>query len=533
MERGTRTPPRIDPTTGSILANKTECIACPCNIDRVRVSGCKSSINHTQTQQNIIRMDAKEFRTRGKEMVDYIAEYMETIQLRTPLPNVLPGYLRELIPDEAPLEGETWEEVQKDIERVIMPGVTHWHNPHFHAYFPTANSYPALLGDMLSDAIGCIGFTWASSPACTELEVSMMDWLAKIMNLPKYFLFSEHGKGGGIIQGTASEATVVALLSARTTIINKLKKDNPDLSVGQILDKLVAYTSEESHCSVERAGLIGLVRMRSLPTDDRGSLRGAVLEEAVVQDKEKGLIPFFLCATIGTTSTCSFDNLSEVGPICNQHDIWLHVDAAYAGSACICPEFRYLLDGIEHATSFNFNPHKWLRVTFDCSTMWIKDRDLVSGSFEINPIYLKHENQGQAMPDFRHWQIPLGRRFRSLKVWFVLRLFGVKGLQEQIRKDVSLAHQFESLVRADSRFEIVREVTLGLVCFRLKESNDANEVLLKKINDDRRIHLVPSKIKDTFFLRFAVCASSTQSSDIVFAWSVIQELTDNLSLGTL
>nr|BAM35936.1 dopamine decarboxylase [Lymnaea stagnalis] len=473
-------------------------------------------------------MDAQEFRARGREMVDYVADYLETIGTRTPLPSVLPGYLRELIPDEAPLNGESWEEVKKDIDRVIMPGVTHWHSPQFHAYFPTSSSYPAILGDMLSDGIGCIGFTWPASPACTELEVSMMDWLAKMLNLPQEFLFSGGGKGGGVIQGTASEATLVALLSARTTMINKLKKDNPQMTQGQIVDKLVAYCSEEAHSSVVRASLIGMVQMKSLPTDDKGSLRGSELESAIIKDKEQGLIPFFLCATVGTTSTCGTDNLLELGPICNKHDIWMHVDAAYAGSAFICPEFRPLLDGVEHSMSFNFNPHKWLQVTFDCSALWVKDSGLVSGAFELNPVYLNHDNQGQAMPDYRHWQIPLGRRFRSLKLWFVLRMFGVTGLQEQIRKDVSLAHQFEDLVKSDDRFEIVRKVTFGLVCFRLKGTNEINETLTKKINDDRRIHLTPSKVKDTFFLRFAVCATKTQVSDVKFAWTVIQELTDSL-----
>ncbi|XP_059166259.1 aromatic-L-amino-acid decarboxylase-like isoform X2 [Physella acuta] len=473
-------------------------------------------------------MDATEFRREGREMVDFISDYLENIGDRLPMPNVLPGYLKEMIPDEAPTDAEPWDTIKNDIERVIMPGVTHWHSPHFHAYFPTGNSYPAILGDMLSDAIGCIGFSWASSPACTELEISMMDWLAKMLNLPKQFLFSEEGNGGGIIQGTASEATLVALLSARTTMINKLKIENPNLTQGQILDKLIAYTSDESHSSVERAALIGMVQIRALPSDENGSLRGTVLERSIQQDKEKGLIPFFLCSTLGTTSTCSFDNLSELGPLCDQHNIWMHVDAAYAGSAFICPEFRQPLNGIEHSMSFNFNPHKWLRVNFDCSAMWVKDRNLVSGAFELHPLYLKHENQGNCMPDYRHWQIPLGRRFRSLKLWFVLRMFGVKGLQEQIRKDVSLAQQFKLLVESDHRFEIIRKVTLGLVCFRLKGSNELNEMLLKKINNDRRIHLVPSKIKETYFLRFAVCASSTQASDVNYAWSVIKEICDNM-----
>ncbi|XP_012942336.1 aromatic-L-amino-acid decarboxylase [Aplysia californica] len=475
-------------------------------------------------------MEADEFRQRGREMVDYIADYLENINQRRPFPEVSPGYLKHLIPDEAPSSGESWDSVKADIERVIMPGVTHWHSPHFHAYYPTGNSYPAILGDMLSDAIGCIGFSWASSPACTELEVSVMDWLGKMLQLPKEFLFSEEGKGGGIIQGTASEATLVALLSARTTIINKQRAENPNMTQGQIIDKLVAYTSEQSHSSVERAALIGMVTIRTLPTDDKGSLVGDTLQAAISTDIEKGLIPFFLCATVGTTSLCSFDKISELGPICNKYGVWMHVDAAYAGSACICPEFRYLLDGVEHSMSFNFNPHKWLMVNFDCSAMWVKDRTLVSGAFEMDPLYLKHEHQGQIMPDYRHWQIPLGRRFRSLKVWFVLRMFGISGLQQQIRKDVLLAKQFGQLVADDSRFEIVGEVTLGLVCFRLKGPNSANETLNKKINDDRRIHLVPSKVKDTYFLRFAVCARGTQMSDVTFAWSVIREITDKMAL---
>ncbi|BFZ05796.1 hypothetical protein BsWGS_08835 [Bradybaena similaris] len=473
-------------------------------------------------------MDSTEFRSRGKEVVDYISDYLETISRRRPLPTVKPGYLRGLIPDQAPTTGEPWEHVKEDIERVIMPGVTHWHNPHFHAYYPAGNSYPAILADMISDAIGCIGFTWASSPACTELEVVMMDWLAKMLHLPTEFLFSDQGKGGGVIQGTASEATLVALLSARTTVLARLQAAELHLSPGQILDKLIAYTSEEAHSSVERAALIGLVKIRKLQTDDNCSLRGSVLEAAIQEDTKKGLVPFFLCATVGTTSSCAFDNLRELGPICTRHDLWMHVDAAYAGSACVCPEFRHLLDGLEDSMSFSFNPHKWLMVNFDCSTMWVKNRDLVSGAFELDPFYLKHDNQGQIMPDYRHWQIPLGRRFRSLKLWFVLRMFGTEGLQQQIRKDVSLAKQFESLVRSDPRFEIFGTVTLGLVCFRLQGPNSTNEILNKRVNEDRRIHIIASKVKGVYFLRFAVCAASTQSSDVTFAWSVIQEITDRV-----
>ncbi|XP_064615978.1 aromatic-L-amino-acid decarboxylase-like [Liolophura sinensis] len=472
-------------------------------------------------------MDAAEFRRRGKEMIDYVADYLETTENRRVFPDVKPGYLREQIPDEAPLVPDRWEQVMGDVESVIMPGVTHWHSPHFHAYFPTSNSYPAICADILSDAIGCIGFSWAASPACTELEVVMMDWLGKLLNLPSEFLSSSGGPGGGVIQGTASEATLVALLSARTHTLHQLRDRHPGIDDGSRLAKLVAYCSDQSHSSVERAGMIGLVKIRKLKSDEQGSLHGETLESAVREDRAKGLVPFFVCATLGTTPSCAFDRLLELGPVCEREGIWMHVDAAYAGSAFICPEFRPLLDGVEFAMSFNFNPHKWLLVNFDCSALWVKDSRLLSEAFNVDPLYLKHENQGK-VPDYRHWQIPLGRRFRSLKLWFVMRLYGQKGLQEYIRKDVALAHEFETFVLNDCRFELTAKVVMGLVCFRLKGTNELNEILLKKVNDDGRIHIVPSKVHETYFLRFAVCARRTASKDISYAWNVISELADNL-----
>ncbi|XP_077986272.1 aromatic-L-amino-acid decarboxylase-like [Glandiceps talaboti] len=472
-------------------------------------------------------VDSKDFRKWGKQMVDYMADYLDNIEERTPLSQVTPGYLSQLIPSEAPHQAEKWEDVFADIERVIMPGITHWHNPHFHAYFPTGNSYPAILGDMLSDAIGCIGFNWAASPACTELEIVMMDWLAKMLKLPKDFIVSEGGAGGGVIQGTASEATLVALLSARTNRIKAIKYENIDIEDCAVMSKLVAYTSDQAHSSVERAGLIGCVKMRSIATDDKFSLRGEALKEAIQKDKAMGLIPFFVCATLGTTPSCAFDNLKEICEVCHEEDIWLHVDAAYAGSSFICPEFRHLLNGIEGVQSFNFNPHKWLMVNFDCSALWIKDRTDIIDAFNVDPLYLKHENQDK-VTDFRHWQIPLGRRFRSLKLWFVFRLLGVEQLQENIRRQVKLAHEFEDLVKKDPRFEIVTEVIMGLVCFRLKGSNKINEKLLKKTNEDARINITPSKLRDRYILRFAVCAASTRSQHVNYAWDVIQGLATEL-----
>ncbi|XKL61071.1 hypothetical protein PGB90_008128 [Kerria lacca] len=468
-------------------------------------------------------MDATEFKEFAKSMIDYIGHYLETIRERRVLSTVQPGYLRPLIPDSAPEKPEKWQNIMEDIERVIMPGVTHWHSPRFHAYFPTANSYPALVADMLSDAIACIGFSWIASPACTELEVVMLDWLGKMIALPKEFLACSGGKGGGVIQGTASEATLVALLGAKARIIEKIKKENPEISDNDIVSKLVAYASEQAHSSVERAGLLGGVCFRCLPTDNEYKLRGSTLEEAIQEDRNKGLLPFYVVATLGTTSVCSFDSLEEIGLVCQKEDIWLHVDAAYAGSAFICPEYRYLMNGIQYADSFNFNPHKWLLVTFDCSTMWLKNPEYIVNAFNVDPLYLKHDQQG-AVPDYRHWQIPLGRRFRSLKLWFVMRIYGIENLQAHIRNQIAHAHEFADYIRSDSRFEIVGEVIMGLVCFRLKGSNEINEKLYKNINANGKIHLVPSRIKDLYFLRFAICSRFTQSPDISFSWHEIKHL---------
>ncbi|XP_008322125.1 aromatic-L-amino-acid decarboxylase [Cynoglossus semilaevis] len=471
-------------------------------------------------------MDIAEFRRRGREMVDFVADYYENIEKRPVFPDVEPGYLRSLIPSEAPVDPETYEDIMKDVERVIMPGVTHWQSPNFFAYFPANSSLPALLADMLSGAIGCIGFTWAASPACTELETVMLDWLGKMLQLPECFLAGTDGQGGGVIQGTASEATLMSLLAARCKTVRRVQASNSQLLEGEIFSKMMAYTSEEAHSSVERAAQIAGVMIRKVPTDDTYAVRGEMLKKMVEMDKAAGLIPFYFCATLGTTPSCAFDHITELGPICNDENMWMHVDAAYAGSAFVCPEFRHLLNGIEYANSFDFNPHKWLLVNFDCSAMWVKNRADLIGAFKVDPLYLKHENQESGLvTDYRHWQIPLGRRFRSLKMWFVFRLYGHKGLQSHIRHHVTLAKEFESLVRADKRFEICAEVILGLVCFRLKGEDVLSENLLKKINQKREIHLVPCQLSGRFVLRFAVCSRTTESHHIQKAWQHITQLT--------
>ncbi|KAI0220784.1 Aromatic-L-amino-acid decarboxylase [Lamellibrachia satsuma] len=505
-------------------------------------------------------MDAEEFSLRAKEVVDYVASYRENIRQRRPLPNVEPGYLKALVPETAPDDPETWKDVFEDFERVIMPGITHWQNPQFHAYYALGNSYPAICGNILCDGIDNIGFSWMACPASTELEVVVMDWLGKMLQLPSEFL--SVGKGGGIIQGSASEVTLMTLLTARSHMlsiqtkkkasrntgensginaeVNSVSKAvDEDLSKGadedvsdgvdgDVFSRLVAYSSDQAHSSVAKACILGAVRLHKVKSNDKEEMTGTALAKAIDSDVKKGLIPFYCVATLGTTPTCAFDDLQQIGPVCEKAGVWLHTDAAYAGASFICPEFRPLLGGVEFADSFNFNPHKWLLTNFECSALWYRDATHVVNSFNVDGVYLRHEQAGN-VPEFRHWEIPLGRRFRSLKLWFVLRMFGVKGLQTHIRKHVELAHEFEKLVRADDRFEVTHRVTHGLVCFRLRKcSNELNALLLSNLTKDGRVYLVASCSKGVYFLRFAVCAKDAESSDIRYSWDVIRQVASAL-----
>ncbi|XP_071861106.1 histidine decarboxylase isoform X2 [Bombus fervidus] len=475
-------------------------------------------------------MNLEEYRKHGKEMVDYIADYLANIRSRRVYPAVSPGYLRNVLPTSAPVDGEPWEDIFADIERCIMPGVTHWQSPHMHAYFPALNSPASLLADMLADAINCLGFTWASSPACTELETIVMNWLGKMIGLPDKFLHCPGGSGGGgVIQTTASEATLVCLLAARTRAIRDVQQSEPDRLPAEINSRLVAYCSDQAHSSVEKAGLIGLVRMKYVDSDSQLSMRGEALLEAITHDRAAGLLPFFVCATLGTTGACAFDNLKEVGLVCEQNGLWLHVDAAYAGSAFVCPEFRGWLQGIEYADSIAFNPSKWLMVHFDCTAMWVKSSQALHRTFNVDPLYLKHENSGLAI-DYMHWQIPLSKRFRALKLWFVIRNYGITGLQKHIREGVRLAQKFEALVLADARFEIPATRHLGLVVFRLRGENNLTERLLKKMNSRGRVHCVPAALHGKYVIRFTVTSTNTTNEDILRDWAEIRN-TANEILG--
>ncbi|XP_003471915.1 histidine decarboxylase isoform X1 [Cavia porcellus] len=468
-------------------------------------------------------MESEEYRQRGREMVDYICQYLSTVRDRRVTPDVQPGYLRAQLPESAPEEPDSWDSIFGDIERIIMPGVVHWQSPHMHAYYPALTSWPSLLGDMLADAINCLGFTWASSPACTELEMNMMDWLAKMLGLPDHFLHGHpSSQGGGVLQSTVSESTLIALLAARKNKILEMQKSEPEVDDSSLNARLVAYASDQAHSSVEKAGLISLVKMRFLPVDDNFSLRGEALQKAIQEDRRRGLVPVFVCATLGTTGVCAFDCLSELGPICAKEGLWLHIDAAYAGTAFLCPEFRDFLKGIDFADSFTFNPSKWMMVHFDCTGFWVKDKVKLQQTFSVNPVYLRHANSGTAT-DFMHWQIPLSRRFRSIKLWFVIRSFGVKNLQAHVRHGIEMAKIFESLVRNDPFFEIPAKRHLGLVVFRLKGPNCLTESVLKEIAKDGRLFLIPATIQNKLIIRFTVTSQFTTRDDILRDWNLIRD----------
>ncbi|XP_033096311.1 aromatic-L-amino-acid decarboxylase-like [Anneissia japonica] len=468
-------------------------------------------------------MDGSSFIKHGRNMLEYINKYIRNTEQFPVYPHVKPGYLRHLVPEKAPDQPDTWPSIMTDVEDHIMPGVTHWQHRHFHAYFPAGNSYPSILADMLSDAIGSVGFSWSANPACTELEMIVVDWLAKMMKLPKHFMFSTEGsRGGGVIQGSASECTLVCLLAARDRAIKDLQLKYPDEDKAVLLSKLVAYCSKQAHSSVEKATMIGFVKLRQLPTDENYSLRGSTLLHAIKNDEEKGLVPFYVVGTLGTTSVCSCDNLEELGKVCSERNIWFHCDGAYAGNALICPEFSYLLKGFKLLDSFNFNPNKWMMVNFDCSVMWVRQKELLISAMNVDPLYLTHDKKDETV-DYRHWTIPLSRRFRSLKLWFVIRSYGVHGLQNYIRKHVQLAKIFAACVVSDNRFELIGQVRFGLVCFRLLGDNVRTELLLKTINESRKLHLTPSKVDDKFVIRFAICHPNANEDDITYAWNVIQD----------
>jgi aromatic-L-amino-acid decarboxylase len=463
-------------------------------------------------------MTPEQFRQRGHEMVDWIAAYYEKIATFPVLSQVKPGEIRSALAPYPPESAVAFEDVVRNFERAVLPGITHWQSPNFFAYFPANASGPSVLGDLLSSALGVQGMLWATTPACTELETHVLDWLAGMLGLPESFLSS--GTGGGVIQDSASSATLCAILAARE------RATNFEVNETGCRQHLVAYTSSQAHSSVEKgikAAGVGGRNLRLIEVNSAFAMIPEKLESAIEDDKRAGKIPFFVCATAGTTSSLAFDPLPEIGAICRRHGIWLHLDGAMAGTAALCPEFRWILRGIETADSFVFDAHKWMFTNFDCSCFYVADRETLIKTLSVVPEYLRNQasDSGQVF-DYRDWHLPLGRRFRALKLWFVLHHYGLDGLRRHVRRHVEIAQQLLRWIQADSRFEIMAPATLNLICFRLIGPDSPNEELLRKLNTGGRLYLSHTRLRGKFTLRLCVAQTNTEIEHAQAAWDQIR-----------
>jgi len=469
-------------------------------------------------------MTADEFRHWGYRLVDWIAEYLENVERYPVLSPVRPGEVRSRLPDSPPEAAEDFARIFADFQQHILPGITHWQSPNFFAFYPANNSYPSILGELLAAGLGVQGMLWQTSPACTELETHVLDWLVQLLGLPDKF--SSRCQGGGVIQDTASSATLCAVLAARE------RASDGTTNANGIVQRFTAYASREAHSSVEKALRIaglGSAALRRIAVDDTFAMQPQALEAAILADRQAGRVPFFVCATLGTTSTQAHDPLRPIGEICRRYGLWLHVDAAMSGTAAICPEFRWFHDGLELADSYCFNPHKWMGVNFDCDCFFVADRKALIASLAVLPEYLRNaaSESGQVI-DYRDWQIPLGRRFRALKLWFVLRSFGAEGIRRMVRRHVTMAHQFADWIASDPRFELAAPVSLNLVCFRLRADDIANEQLLHRLNASGRLYLTHTRVRDRFTLRFCVGNLRTEPHHVQQAWQLIQRTAEQL-----
>lgn len=464
-------------------------------------------------------MSPEEFRRYGRMVVDWVADYMEKVESYPVLSRVSPGEIRASLPPSPPESGEPFEEMILDLDRIILPGITHWQSPRFFAFFPANTSGPSILGELLASGLGVQGMLWATSPACTELETHVLDWVARMLDLPSAFL--SQGKGGGVIQDSASSAVLCAILAARERATGG--KSNLRGCQGE----LVAYTSNQAHSSVEKAvGIAGIGRqnLRFIDVDENFAMRPEELLAAIVRDQDQGLTPFFVSATVGTTSSNGLDPLRPIGEICRQKGLWFHVDGAMCGTAAVCPEFRFIHDGLDLADSYCFNPHKWMFTNFDCDCMFVADRASLINALSILPEYLRNKaTESGAVIDYRDWQIPLGRRFRALKLWFVIRYYGVEGLRYHIRKHVELAQNFASWVEQDPGFHLAVRPPLNLVCFRHKGGDEMNQKILDRVNSGGKAYITHTRLKDKLTLRLCVGQTHTSERHVMEAWEEIKK----------
>ncbi len=462
-------------------------------------------------------MTPDEFRQAGRAVVDWIASYMERVEELPVLSRSKPGDVRAALPERPPEEGESLDACLRDMDEIILPGVTHWQSPSFFGYFPANGSGPAILGDLLSTGLGVQGMLWSTSPACTELETHVLDWLVEMLGLPHRFHSS---RGGGVIQDSASSATLCALIAARERATDSAS--NAHGGDG----RLTAYASTQAHSSVEKAvriAGIGDRNLRLVPVDAVQAMRPDALDALLKEDRAAGLRPCFVAATVGTTGSNAMDPLPAISEVCHRHDVWLHVDAAMSGAAALCPEFRHLQDGLENADSYCFNPHKWMFTSFDCDCFWVADRARLIGALSILPEYLRNRaTESGAVIDYRDWQVPLGRRFRALKLWLVIRHYGVDGLRHHVRRHVELAQWFAKQVDGDPRFERTAP-TLNLVCFRHIDGDETTQAIMERVNASGEMFLTHTRLDDRLTLRMSIGGTWTEEKHVRAAWKMLSE----------
>jgi len=471
-------------------------------------------------------MTPDEFRKHAHELVEWMAGYMENVSSLPVKSSVEPGEIFKKIPDKPPQSPESFDSLMKDFNEIIMPGITHWQSPDFFAYFPANTSPASILAEMITSTLAAQCMIWETSPAAAELEEKMMIWLRDLIGLPSGF--------EGVIQDSASTATLAAILTARENATDFSANTDGLLNPGM----LKVYCSEQTHSSVEKAVKISGIGKRNLikiPVRDDFSMDPEKLREAITADKNKGFIPCCVVATLGTTGTTAFDPLRAIGEICRESGAWLHVDAAMAGTALILPEFQWMLDGKEYIDSFVFNPHKWMFTNFDCTAYFVKEAGKLIKTFEILPEYLKTRTRGK-VNDYRDWGVPLGRRFRSLKLWSVIRTFGVDGLRAKVRDHINIGHTLWQWISKESDFEILAPVVICVVCFRFapdgyneEQLNILNEKLNHRLNDSGKLYLSHTVINGKYTLRMVTAQTNVTLNNVRKAWDLIKESARSLS----
>ncbi|MEL6252309.1 MAG: pyridoxal-dependent decarboxylase [Bacteroidota bacterium] len=445
-------------------------------------------------------IDRKDFKKHVPQVIDWIQNYFDQLEDLPVKSKVQPKDIYKQIPDSMPIQAESLEDMLKDLEEIILPGITHWQHPNFHAYFPANSSVESLYAEFITSAIGAQCMIWDTSPAAAELEERMMEWLRQTMGIPANF--------EGVIQDTASTASLVAILTAREVATDFQSNEEG------VPNNLRIYCSSETHSSIEKGVVIagiGRKNLKKISVDEKMAMVPAELEKQILEDIQTGYKPTCVIAATGTTGTVAVDPIKDIAAICKKYEVWLHVDAAYAGSALLLPEYHWMIEGIEDADSFVFNPHKWLFTNFDCTVYFVKDVEVLLKTFEILPEYLKTRTRG-LVNDYRDWGVPLGRRFRALKLWFMMRGFGLEGIQERLRSHLSLNQYFAEEIRKSNSFELMLEPFLNFTCFRYtgqpgmseKELNEANEKLLDILNSQGKVFVSHTKLKGAYVYRMVI-----------------------------